>query len=69
MAWTQADIDALDTAYKTGARRVRKSDGSEVEFQTISDYQTLRAFAAAEVYRAAGTRRIRQVRLYGSKGL
>ncbi len=49
MAYTQADIDALDEAYKTGARSVRTSDGRMVEYRDVDDYQRLRTMMAESV--------------------
>ena len=36
MAWTQSDLDAINTAIATGARRVRFQT-HEVEYQTTTD--------------------------------
>ena len=68
MAWTQADIDALDMAIKSGTRRVRFSD-REVEYQSMSDLLTARNLASQEV--AASTQQppiVRQHRIYTDKG-
>lgn len=42
MAWTQADVDNLDAAYKSGAVRTTLADGSSVEFRSIDEYLKLR---------------------------
>jgi len=69
MAWTQADIDALDTAIKSGTKRVRFSD-REVEYMSMSDLLMARNLAATEV--AATTQSqppmVRQHRIYTDKG-
>lgn len=49
MAWTQDDVDALDTAYQGGARKITSSDGKTVEFHSIADYIRLRQMMLAEV--------------------
>lgn len=41
MAWTQEDVDALQAALGTGARRVRYSDHSEVEYRTLAEMESL----------------------------
>lgn len=43
MAFTQADVDALDVAYKTGARQIRSSDGRLLELHSVADYIRLRS--------------------------
>ena len=46
MAWTQADVDALKAALKSGVLRVRYSDGREVEYNNVD--QMLRLLQAME---------------------
>lgn len=41
MAYTQADIDALKAAMASGAKRVRYSDGSEVEYRDMAEVQDI----------------------------
>lgn len=49
MAFVQADIDALDAAYKRGAQSVTTSDGKSVSFRSIDEYIKLRKLLTAEV--------------------
>lgn len=37
MAWTQDDLGKIDTAIASGVRRVKYSDGSEVEYASLDD--------------------------------
>ena len=69
MAWTQADVDALDNAIKSGTKRVRFSD-REVEYMSMSDLLMARNLASAEVAAATPTQppMVRQRRLYTDKG-
>lgn len=41
MAYTQADIDALKAAMASGAKRVRYSDGSEVEYRDMAEMKDI----------------------------
>lgn len=68
MAWTQADLDALDNAIKGGAVHVRFSDGKEVTYRSMNDLLKARAFAATQVSAANGTMMTRQLRVYTDKG-
>jgi hypothetical protein len=68
MATTQADVDTLKAARNNPASELQLSD-KRVRFRTIEELDRAIASAEAEVAAAAGTKRIRQVRLYGSKGL
>jgi hypothetical protein len=68
VAWTQADIDALDTAIKSGTRRVRFSD-REVEYASLTELLQARSIAASEVAAANPTPPMtRQRRIYTDKG-
>jgi hypothetical protein len=49
MAFTQQDIDALDTAYKSGAKSVTTSDGKNVQLHSVEEYMRLRNMMIAEV--------------------
>lgn len=42
MAWTQADLDALETAIKTGVRKVTYRDGRTTEFRDLAEMMTTR---------------------------
>ena len=48
MAYTLDDVDALDAAYKGGARKVVSSDGKTVDFHSVDDYIRLRQMMLAE---------------------
>ena len=65
MAFTQADIDALDVARKQGAKRIRFQD-RDFEFDSVDDYIKLRNLILNEI--AQGTQRVRQVRIYTNSG-
>ena len=67
MAWTQADVDALEAEIKIAQRATRKGDRS-VEMRSLDELLRLRAEMQASVATAAGTR-IRQVRFITDKGL
>jgi len=52
MAWTQADIDALKKAIKTGARRVEFGSGETrrvVEYRSLVEMQLILADMEEEV--------------------
>lgn len=42
MAWSQADLDALDAALALGARKVRYADGREVEYRSVREMKGIR---------------------------
>ncbi len=67
MAWSQADIDALDAAIKSGTNRVRYAD-REVVYQSIDSLLKARALAVSEVNAANGTIIKRQLRVFTDKG-
>ena len=46
MAWSQADLDALDDAIKSGTRQVRFAD-REVTYMSMDDLLKARNLAAA----------------------
>lgn len=49
MAWTQADIDALDAANSGNRKSVTMSDGRSVTWGSVDDYIRLRKMMLAEV--------------------
>lgn len=49
MAFTQADIDALDDAHKAGVRSTTTADGRSVTFATTDEYMRMRKMMLAEV--------------------
>ena len=42
MAWTQADLDAINEAIALGASRVRFADNREVTFRSLADMRSIR---------------------------
>lgn len=54
MAFSQADIDALDAAMKTGLLSVRYPDGSQMTYRSLAEMRELRAAMAADVAQASG---------------
>lgn len=69
MAFVQADLDALDTAYKTGAAMVRLADGRTHQLRSITEYRALRALLLQEIGDAAGTQVTRLVRVGHASGV
>lgn len=49
MAWTQSDLDALDTAIKAGVKRVRFADGRETEYHSLKEMIDLRSTMRAQL--------------------
>ena len=69
MAYTQADLDTIDNAIKTGVRRVRLN-GREQEFHSAGDLLKLREHVQNEVSRTTGTTsRPKAYRTRTAKGL
>lgn len=58
--WTQADLDAVQTALATGQRRVRFADGREIEQQTTKDLLALRQQIKAELATTATAKPLRR---------
>lgn len=54
MAWTQADIDALKNAIKSGVRRVGYSDRT-IEYQSVADMLSILAAMEADAAGSAAT--------------
>lgn len=42
MSWTQADLDGINRALATGARKVRFADNREVEYRSLADMRSVR---------------------------
>lgn len=57
MAWSQTDLDALETALAKGVRRVRYSD-KEVEYQSIDDMIKVRELMRQQLSQSARPQRI-----------
>jgi len=69
MAFVQADVDALDAAYKSGAEGIRTADGRAVNYRTIEEYRALRAFMLEDIAIAAGGTAIQLVRVGIASGV
>jgi hypothetical protein len=54
MAWTQADVDAIELAAATGVQRVKLSDGREVEYRSVSDLMKARDAIKQSLHVASG---------------
>jgi hypothetical protein len=67
MAFTQADLDALDAARKQGAKRIRFQD-RDFEFDSVDDYIKLRNLILNDIAQQNGPQQIRQVRIYTNSG-
>lgn len=65
MAFTQADLDAIDEALKTGAKKVKFRD-KEMEFNTPEELLQVRAVIQSELGQSVSTRR--PSRLFGNFG-
>lgn len=68
MAFTQADLDALDSAISKGEQSVSFADRS-VTYRSLSEMLKARAAMAADIARSATPARPRQYRGHSSKGL
>lgn len=69
MAFTQSDLDSINSAIASGELSVRFADGRETVYRSIADL--LRAKAAVEAglgVDGGATKRIRQVRMTSGKG-
>jgi len=49
MAFTQADVDALNRAIASGARRVKYADGSEIECRSHAELEAALARVNGQV--------------------
>ena len=58
MAWTQADLDALNRAIATGAREVEFADGRKVAYRSLADMRSIRDEIAVAVGAAAPRPRV-----------
>ena len=67
MPFTQADLDALDSARKQGAKRIRFQD-RDFEFDSVDDYIKLRNLILNEIAQQNGPQQVRQVRIYTNSG-
>lgn len=70
MAFSQADLDAIDAAIKTGVSRVDYPGGGSVTYRTLAEMQTVRTMIANAVIDAAGAaRKPRRLKIYAVKDL
>lgn len=53
MAWSQNDLDALDTAIARGVKSVTFADGRRTEYQTTADMLAARKQMKAELIASA----------------
>lgn len=67
MAFTQADLDAIDQAIASGVLRVQFADRS-VTYQSIADLLQARSIMAAQIAAANGTPVNRQYRVWTRSG-
>lgn len=68
MAFTQAQLDALESAISSGTRRVRDQNGTEVEYRSLGEMR----LARDEIRKALGLVRhggIRKITPQMSKGI
>lgn len=49
MAWTQAQVDALDDAIRSNVSKVRFPDGREVEYRSMDELLKARNLAVSAV--------------------
>lgn len=69
MAWTQADLTAIDQKIASGVRSVTFSDNRQVTYRTMDEMLKARALIVEQVAATGGTPRIRRRRMVASKGL
>lgn len=49
MAWTEADRDALKAAIARGVKKLRMSNGEEVEYQSLAEMRSALSLIEAEL--------------------
>jgi hypothetical protein len=54
MAWTQTDLDTLESAIKLGVRNVQYPDGSAVTYHSLDEMLRLRDAMRQAINTAAG---------------
>ena len=70
MAFTQADLDAMDRAIVSGNSMVRLPDGTTIQTSGIEDLMKRRAFIAANLDAATSSPSVhRQLQVFTDKGL
>jgi len=68
MAFTSADLDALDRAIASGELSVKFSD-REVTYRDVASLKSARNFVQQKIAEQNGHRRTRQVRVTVGKGV
>ena len=68
MAYTEAQLQALESALAKGERRVTFADKT-VEYRSVDELRAAIRAVEAELARGAGTPAKRQIRVTTSKGL
>lgn len=63
MAFTAADLSAIETAIATGALRVRYADGREVTYQSVEDLIRVRGLIQSDIAASAATASRRMTRV------
>ncbi len=70
MAWTQADLDALDKAIASGAVRVDYPNSGSITYRSLADMRSIRGEIQNELNQAAGApKMIRRIKPYAVKDL
>jgi len=68
MAWTQSDLDRLDTAIVSGVKSITFADGRRTEYQSLADMRQARADVKAELAGTSATARRRPRFIVGRMG-
>tara|TARA_R110000868_G_scaffold150541_5_gene373791 strand:+ start:140 stop:343 length:204 start_codon:yes stop_codon:yes gene_type:complete len=66
MAWTSADLDKINAAIASGVREVIYSDGSKINYRSLTDMRSVRSEIATSL--SVTKTRTRVVRVFGGKG-
>ena len=69
MAYTQADLDAIRAAKKTGAMRVELPSVGTVTYRSLAEMERIELAIQAEVNAGSGVKPMRRVKIVMSKGL
>lgn len=69
MAATQADLDAIDAAMRTGVQVVVYPGGGSVTYRSMQEMVLARSMIADDLNLAAGVRKPRRLKIYSIKDL
>lgn len=69
MAYTQADLDALRAAKKSGASRVELPSIGVVNYRTLDELERIESQIIADINAAIGKKPIRRVKVFAVKDL